>query len=106
MLEDEKKRKYASKITEVENGTFTPLVFTATGGMSQQCQRCHSRLDELISSKKQEDHATTITWIRTKVSVAILRTALVCLRGTRLRRRKANVRENDLEIKKGLAGLT
>ena len=104
--EDEKKRKYASRIIEVENGTFTPLVFTTTGGMTQECQRYHSRLAELISSKKQEtDCATTITWIRTKVSFAILRTALVCLRGTRSQRRKTNVQENDLEIEKGLAGL-
>ena len=39
-------------------------------------------------------------------SFAILRTALVCLRGTRSRRRKTNLQENDLEIEKGLAGLT
>ena len=104
--EDEKNRKYASRIIEVENGTFTPLVFTTTGGMSQKCQRYHSRLAELISSKKQEEYATTITWIRTKVSFAILRTALVCLRGTRSGRRKANVQKNDFEIEKGLAGLT
>ena len=32
--EDEKKRKYTSRIIKVENGTFTPLVFTTTGGMS------------------------------------------------------------------------
>ena len=62
----------------------------------------HSRLAELISSKKQEEYATTITWIRTKVSFAILRTALVCLRGTRSRRRKSNVQENDLEIEGAL----
>ena len=74
--------------------------------MSQEYQGYHSRLAELISSKKQEEYATTITWIRTKVSFAILRTALVCLRGTRSRRRKTNVQENDLEIEKGLAGLT
>ena len=103
---DEKKRKYVSRIIKVENGTFTPLLFTKTGGMSQKCQRYHSRLAELISSKKQEEYVTAITWIRTKVSFAILRTALVCLRGTRSRRRKANVQENDLKIEKGLAGLT
>ena len=103
---DEKKRKYTSRIIEVENATFTPLVFTTTGGMSQECQRYHFRLAELISSKKQEDYATTIVWIRTKVSFAILGTALVCLRGTRSRRRKTNLQENDLEIEKGLAGLT
>ena len=104
--EDEKKRKYASRIIEVENGTFTPLVITTTGGMSQECQRYHSRLAGLISSKKQEDYSTAIAWIRTKMSFAILRTALVCLRGTRSRRRKTNIQENDLEIEKGLAGLT
>ena len=81
--EDEKKRKYASRVLEVEQGTFTPLVFTTTGGMSDECQRYHSRLAEVISAKKQENYATTMSWIRTKVSFAILRTALVCLRGTR-----------------------
>ena len=58
--EDKNKRKYASRIIEIENGTFTLLVFTTTVGMSQECQRYHSRLAELISSKKQEDYATTI----------------------------------------------
>ena len=33
--EDEKKRTYASRITEVENSTFTPLVFTTSGDMSK-----------------------------------------------------------------------
>ena len=47
-------KTYASRIIEVENATFTPLVFTTTGGMSQECQWYHSRLAELISSKKQE----------------------------------------------------
>ena len=81
-----------------------PLVFTTTGGMSDECQRYHSRLAELISAKKQENYATTMSWIRT---FAILRTALVCLRGTSSRQgRRANVQENDLEIDKGLARLT
>ena len=33
--ENEKKRKYNSRVTEIEQGTFTPLVFTTTGGMAQ-----------------------------------------------------------------------
>ena len=37
--EDEKKRKYASRVLEVEQGTFTPLVFTTTRGVSDKCQR-------------------------------------------------------------------
>ena len=54
--EDEKKRKYASRIIEVENGTCTPLVFTTTGGMSQECQRY---IPGLPSSSLQRSRKTT-----------------------------------------------
>ena len=40
---------------------FTPLVFTTTGGMSDECQRYHSHLAELLAVKKQENFASTIT---------------------------------------------
>ena len=59
--ENEKKRKYNSCITEIEQGTFTPPVFTTTRGMADECLRYHSRLAELLSAKKQESYATTIS---------------------------------------------
>ena len=34
----------------------------------------------IIIAKKQESYATTISWVRAKVSFAILRSALLCLR--------------------------
>ena len=64
---------------EVERGTFTPLDFTTTGDMSDECQRYHSRLAELLVVRKQESYASTIAWIRTRVSFAFLKSALVCL---------------------------
>ena len=70
--ENEKKRKYNSRFTEIEQGTFTPLVFTTTGGMADECLRYNSRLAELLSAKKQESYATKISWVRAKVSFAIL----------------------------------
>ena len=51
--------------------------------MSDECQRHHSRLADLLAIKKQDSYASTIAWIRTRVSFAILRSALVCLRGSR-----------------------
>ena len=41
-----KKRKYAERILQIEQGTFTPLIFTTTGGMALECQMFHSRLAE------------------------------------------------------------
>ena len=102
--ENDKKRLYSSRVLEVERGTFTPLVFTTTGGMSNECQRYHSRLAELLAVKKQEIYASTIAWIRTRVSFAILRSALICLRGSRSRRRTIpNIQETDLELEVSIA---
>ena len=70
--ESEKKRMYASRVLEVEQGSFTPLpVFTTTGGMADECKRYHSRLAELLSTKKGEDYSTTMSRIRAKVSFAL-----------------------------------
>ena len=62
--ENYKKGLYSFRVLEVERGTFTPLVFTTTGGMSKECQLYHSRLAELLAVKKQESYASTIAWIR------------------------------------------
>ena len=103
--EDEKKRLYANRVLEVEQGTFTPLVFTTTGGMAVECKRFHSRLAELIAIKKGEEYSTTMSWIRSKVSFALLRSALLCLRGSRSPRRvPLNLENCDLEIEKEQAG--
>ena len=50
-----KKRKYNSRVTEIEQGTFIPLVFTTTGGMAQECLRYHSRLAGAIICKKARE---------------------------------------------------
>jgi hypothetical protein len=81
--EKEKKKAYASRVLEVEQGSFTPLVFTTTGGMAEECMRFHSRLAELLAAKKKETYSTTMAWLRAKVSFALLRSSLLCLRGSR-----------------------
>ena len=102
--ENDKKRLYSSRVLEEERGTFTPLVLTTSGDMSDECQRYNSRLAELLVVKKQESYASTIAWIRTRVSFAILRSALVCLRGSRSRRRTSpNIQETDLELEVSVA---
>ena len=73
--ENEKKSTYTSRVMEVEQATFTPLVFTTTVSMAPESQ-VYRRLVELLSAKKGEDYSTTMSWIRTKISFAILRTSL------------------------------
>lgn len=81
--ESEKKLQYANRVMEVEQETFTSLIFSTTGGMGTECKIYHKRLAELVSSKKGESYASTMLWIRAKVSFALIRSALLCLRGSR-----------------------
>ena len=70
--ENEKKRQYAERETEIEQGTFTSLVFTTTGGMVDECVKYHSRLVELIANNKGESYLNTVSWITAKVSFSIV----------------------------------
>ena len=99
MHENEKKRMYIRRVTDIEIGTFTPLIFTTTGGMGEECRRYHSRLAELLANKKGEVYSKTMAWIGAKISFSILRSALLCLRGSRvLRRVHCNAKDIDLDI--------
>ena len=51
--ESEKKRMYASRVLEVEQGSFTPLVFTTTGGMADECKRYHSSLPNSYQPRRE-----------------------------------------------------
>ena len=99
MHENEKKRQYSRRVLDIEHGTFTPLIFTTTGGMGQECLRYHSRLAELIALKKGAQYAKTISWIRARTSFVLLRSALICLRGSRtIRRVPCDVRNVDFDV--------
>ena len=101
-----RKAPAASRELEVEQATFTPLVFSTTGGMAVECNRYHSRLAELVATKKGESYATTMSWIRARVSFALLRSALLCLRGSRAPRRvHLELSDIDLDIEKGHANI-
>ena len=104
--ETEKKHQYASRNLEVEQATFTPLVFSTTGGMAAECKRYHSRLAELLATKKGESYATTMSLLRDRDSFALLRLALLCLRGSRAKRRiHLELPDIDSVIEKGYANI-
>ena len=66
-----------------EHGSFTPLVFSITGGMSHESSVFHKHLAQKISSKTGQRYESIMSWIRCKLSFVIMRSALLCLRGSR-----------------------
>ena len=78
-----KKNEYNDRITQVEHGSFTPLVFSCLGGMSYECDRFYKRLAEMIAEKRAINTSIASCWIRTKISFSLLRSTLLCIRGSR-----------------------
>ena len=56
--EKEKKRKYYQRILEVVKASFVPVVFTTSGGLSPECEKCSKRIAEIlaIKTKQQKSH--------------------------------------------------
>ena len=68
--------------------------------MPAECKRYHSRLVELLATKKGGSYATTMSWIRARVSISI------CLRGLRAKRRiHLELPDFDFDIEKGHANI-
>ena len=86
--EVEKKRTYGERVLQVENGTFSLLVFSANGGMGRECKTFYKRLSQMIADKPNLQYAMAANYIRAKVSFSLLRSALLCLRGARFFRRE------------------
>ena len=86
--EREKKRCYNDRILQVEKGSFSPLIFTTSGGMGPESTRYHKRLAELISVKRKEEYSHVVSHLRTRLRFAILKCTLIAIRGDRGRNRR------------------
>ena len=90
--EKEKKRMHNDRVIQVEKGSFSPLIFSTTGGMGPECTKFHKRVAELISSKRGELYSDVMNYIRTKIRFSVLKSTLDCYPW---RERKTNKRVID-----------
>ena len=67
----------------VEQGTFTPLVFSVTGRMGREHSMFFKKFSQFISIKRKEELSVVTYGIRCKISFALLRSCLLCIRGSR-----------------------
>ena len=96
--ENQKKNMYNDRVLNVEKATFTPLVFTTTGGMGPECARMNKRIAELIAEKKGEKYGQVMQYIRTRLRFALLRCTLVAIRGVRGKRTSKESHVDDISF--------
>ena len=78
-----KKREYNARVMHVELGTVTPLVFSSLGGMSVECSKFYSRLNEMLAAKRDVSLSVSMCFLRVQLSLSLLRSALLCIGGSR-----------------------
>ena len=103
--EQEKKRAYNERVIEIEHGTFTPLVMGTNGGAGKECTVFVKQLCFALSEKQNEHYNSTINWLRTKLSFEILKSSLLCVRGTRRPWHKTFLAGEDFFLQSYEAGL-
>ena len=84
---------------QVDKGSFTPLIFSTTGGMGPEATKYHKRLAELIADKRGEKYPDVVNHIRTKLRFSLLKSILIALHGVRGRRKRgAEAPISDLSL--------
>ena len=78
-----RKKAYLQRVVEVERASFTPMVFTTTGGMAPECERFNWRLVELISIKRKKEYSHVMRHIHCSLQFALLKATLLAVRGSR-----------------------
>ena len=64
------------------------LVLSITGGMGREAETFYKRLADGISRKERKEYFVVMGWIRCRLSFAILRSAILCIRGSRSSRHR------------------
>ncbi|XP_076054481.1 uncharacterized protein LOC143033169 [Oratosquilla oratoria] len=81
--EYEKIRMYKERLQNVHQGSLNLTIFTTSGGMGPRAKAFYSRLAEMMAEKKQQPKSSIVSWMRCRLSFTLLRSAILCLRGTR-----------------------
>ena len=85
--ETRKRLEYEERIVNVDHGSFTPLVFSSTGSAGPMADTFLQRLAGKLSEKDGVSYSSTIAWLRCRFSFALLRGSILCIRGSRSRKR-------------------
>jgi len=86
----EKKCKYL-RACQDWHATFTPLCVSVDGMLSSEAEFFVRRMSAFLAAKWERPYSVMIGWVRAHLSFAILRGALLCVRGSRTKWRSLGI---------------
>ena len=94
--ERSKKREYNDRILQVEKGSFSPAVFSCSGGASPETTKLLKVIAAKLAVKRGEQYNTSINFLRRRISFDILRTCLMSFRGERGASQHQSIKDLDI----------
>jgi hypothetical protein len=95
--ETEKKHKYGQACRE-RRANFTPFVASVDGALGKEASFFLKYLSDRLATKWKRNYSDVVRWARTRLSFAILRATIQCIRGTRRKWRCLGI-EDGAEIR-------
>ena len=71
------------RIREVEHGSFTPIVLSATGGMGNAAQVTFKRMVSMLAVKRDQPYSQVMNVVRCMLNFSLLKSQIRCIRGSR-----------------------
>ena len=98
--EQEKKRAYNQRVIQVERGSFTPMVFSTSGGMGPEADKILKHIALKMSWKRNEQYSNVISFLRRRYRFDLLKTCVIALRGYRKGVKPEKIEDLDLNLRK------
>ena len=93
----ERKKEYRERINEIEHASFTPLVFSACGGMDKEASVVVKRLAGDLATKRNESYSQVVGWMRCSLAFSLARSAIRCVCRSRSTRRR-DIRQSPMDL--------
>ena len=102
--ENSKKKDYNERVIRIKHGSFTPIVTSCYGGYGRETSKFLSTLTEKVAEKRDMHTSLVANYIRTKLSFEIIRSQILCIRGSRTLK-KSCVDIGEVEVVQHVAGI-
>ena len=80
--ESKKKTEYLPRVLQVEKATFTPAVFSTSGGIAKKADKLIRRMAERMRVKNGETYSSVVSFLRRRFRFDLLiKTCIIALRG-------------------------
>ena len=90
----EKKNKYV-KACESCHASFIPLCMTVDGLLGEELQSFLNHLADRLAAKWNKQYHLVLSWIKTKLSFALVRATNLCIRGSRFKWRGLSLEDGS-----------